>query len=365
MAARVIVAMSGGVDSSVAAALLAREGFAVIGVTLNVWPRLAADEQREDACCSLAAVDDARRVCDRLGVPHYTLNFREVFERTVIADFAAEYARGRTPNPCLRCNEHVKFDELLRRALAMDADYIATGHYAVVRYDEARGRYLLGRGVDEGKDQSYALYTLTQDQLAHVLLPLGRLRKEQTREIAARLQLPVALKPDSQEICFVPDGDYAAFLRRHTGVEPVPGDFVDTSGRVLGRHRGLIHYTVGQRRGLGLATGAPLYVVALDPARNQVIVGAEADLMADWVVADAVNLIAEARLDRPLAVEARIRYRAALVAATAQVGSDGYLVVRFAAPQRAPAPGQAVVLYQDDLVVGGGTILRAGRGPLP
>ncbi len=351
--------MSGGVDSSVAAVLLCEQGYEVIGVTLNVWPRLAPAEAREDACCSLAAVDDARRVADRLHIPHYTLNFRDIFAATVIKDFVAEYQRGRTPNPCLRCNEHVKFGALLRRARALDARYVATGHYARVVFDPARGRYVLRRGLDHTKDQSYALYGLTQQQLAHTLLPLGSLRKAETRRLAAKLGLPVAEKPESQEICFVPDGDYGGFLVGQAGLRPTPGPIVDRHGRLLGEHRGIIYYTIGQRRGLGLAAGRPLYVVAINPQRNEVVVGSEADLYADLLLADRVNMVACERLDGELAVTAKVRYRAPAAEAVVSQPADDRLEVRFSSPQRAITPGQAVVLYQGEDVVGGGTILSA------
>lgn len=361
MANRVVVAMSGGVDSSVAAALLVAEGYEVIGVTLNVWPRLTPSEQltRDDACCSLSAAEDARRVADRLGVPHYVLNFRDIFAAKVIDDFVAEYRRGRTPNPCLRCNEHIKFDALLRRALALGADYVATGHYAIVEHAGPGGRHLLRRGVDANKDQSYALYVLKQEQLARTILPLGRLHKSETRRIAAELGLPVANKPESQEICFVPDNDYGAFLAGYTGLRPEPGAIVDRRGNVLGQHRGIVYYTIGQRRGLALAAGKPLYVVAIDARRNEVVVGEESELYVDELLADEANLIAAPALAGPTRATARVRYRGVEAEAEVTQPTADRLQVRFLRPQRTVAPGQAVVLYQGDLVLGGGTILSA------
>lgn len=357
MAPKVVIAMSGGVDSSVAAALLLEQGYEVVGVTLNVWPKVAPGAaEREDACCSLSAVEDARRVADRLGIPHYTLNFREVFANTVIDDFVSEYAAGRTPNPCIRCNEHVKFDALMRRALELDADFLATGHYARVEFDADRGRYLLRRGTDTAKDQAYVLYTLTQPQLARVLFPLGHLTKPETRARAVALGLPVAQKAESQEICFVTDNDYGAFLRDYAGLRPPPGPIVDRRGNVLAQHRGLPFYTVGQRRGLGLATGEPLYVVALDAAENRLVVGPESELYVSRLLADRLNLIAVAELAGPTAARAKVRYRAAEAEAVVEMQAPDLFSVTFATPQRAPAPGQAVVLYQDDLVLGGGTI---------
>ena len=362
MASRVVVAMSGGVDSSVAAALLVEQGLDVIGVTLNVWPKvLPGSAEREDACCSLSAVEDARRVADQLGIAHYTLNFRDIFAGTVIADFVDEYAAGRTPNPCIRCNEHVKFDALLRRALALGADHLATGHYARAEFDRASGRYLLRRGTDRTKDQAYVLYTLTQTQLAHVLFPLGGLTKAATRERASSLGLAVAQKAESQEICFVPDNDYGAFLRAYAGLQPQPGPIVDLKGTVIGQHRGLPYYTVGQRRGLQISGGKPLYVVSLDLDNNRLVVGGESDLFVDRLVADRTNLIAVPELAGPTEVQAKVRYRATEAAAVAEMVGPATFAVTFAAPQRAPAPGQAVVLYQGDVVLGGGTIRGVSR----
>lgn len=355
--------MSGGVDSSVAAALLVEQGYAVRGVTLNVWPRLTPEDEvgRPDACCSLSSVEDARRVADQLGIPHFTLNVREIFMEKVIKDFAAEYERGRTPNPCVRCNEHIKFDALLRQAAALDASYVATGHYARIGFDVVRGRHLLRRGVDLAKDQSYVLYVLRQEQLARTLLPLGGMTKGETRALAARLGLAVAQKAESQEICFVPDNDYRGFLRRHTGKEPSPGPIHDLSGRVMGTHRGLPYYTVGQRKGLGLVGAQPHYVIALDAERNAVTVGPESELYADCLLAEDTNMIAQAALPSPVQVTAKIRYRSPQAPAEVVQLPDGMLSVRFREPQRAITPGQAVVVYQDDVVLGGGTIASVQR----
>lgn len=362
---RVLAAMSGGVDSSVAAALLVEQGFEVIGVTLNVWPERAASGplDRVDACCSLAAVEDARRVADRLGIPHYTLNFRDIFADRVIANFCSEYISGRTPNPCIRCNAYVKFGALLKKAADLGARFVATGHHARVEYDQGRGRYLLRRGVDPDKDQSYVLYVMTQDQLAHTLMPVGNFHKSEVREMAASRGLPVAWKPESQEICFVPGDDYGAFLQEYVPDAARPGPILDKSGRVLGHHRGIVFYTVGQRRGLGLSGRAARYVIAIDPSRNALIVGDERDLYSSDLVAEDVNYISVAGLTGPTAFKAKIRYRSPEAQALASPLPDNRLAVHFEKPQRAITPGQAVVLYEDDLVAAGGTIASSDLLP--
>ncbi|MCL5676842.1 MAG: tRNA 2-thiouridine(34) synthase MnmA, partial [Firmicutes bacterium] len=275
--------MSGGVDSSVTAALLVQEGYDVIGVTMQTWPDLLdeVEEVRQGGCCSVSAVDDARRVANRLGIPYYVLNFKENFQEKVIDYFVREYTQGRTPNPCIACNRYVKFDELLRRAQALDADYIATGHYAKVERDPVTGRHLMKKSVDRSKDQTYALYNLIQEQLACTLMPLGYYEKTETRRIARGLGLATAAKPDSQEICFVPDNDYKRFVAEQAPAAIKPGPLLDTDGRVLGTHSGLSNYTIGQRRGLGLATGKALYVVDIRPEENAVVVGGREDLKSN------------------------------------------------------------------------------------
>jgi tRNA-specific 2-thiouridylase len=359
--------MSGGVDSSVAAALLAGQGLDVVGITLRVWPWREADDPagRFGSCCSPEAVHDARAVARQLGIPHYVLNSEREFEEAVIGRFVGEYAAGRTPVPCVACNRDIKFGSLLHRARAWGAAGVATGHYARVTRDEPTGRYLLWRSADARKDQSDFLWPLTQEQLAAARFPVGDLSKEAVRERARALGLATADKPESQEICFVPDGDYRAFVRARAPEAFRPGPIVDTGGRVLGRHQGLAAYTVGQRRGLGLAGPRPLYVTALDPVRNAVVVGESAAVEVERIWAEQVNLIAVEALSGPIRVTARIRHSHAPAAATVEPAGPGQVAVRFDTAQRAPAPGQSVVFYQGDLVVGGGVIARGGGRVAP
>jgi tRNA-specific 2-thiouridylase len=368
MADRIVVGMSGGVDSSVAAALLAAQGYDVIGVTLRVWPwREPRDGvQRFGSCCSPETVDDAREVARRLGIRYYLLNSEREFEETVIDDFAREYAAGRTPVPCVTCNREVKFGSLLRRARAWEAIAVATGHYARITRDESTGRYLLWRGRDLSKDQSDFLWPLTQGQLAAARFPVGDLTKAAVRDKARQLQLPTADKPESQEICFIPDDDYRGFLRARVPHAFRSGPIVDGRGAVLGQHQGLANYTVGQRRGLGLSSGRALYVRALDPERNALVVGGAGEVEVDRLWAAKVNLIARQGLEEPLCVTAKIRHTHAPARATIHAaGRDrtgGPMVeVRFETAQRGVAPGQSVVFYEGDLVVGGGVI--ASHGP--
>ena len=355
---RVTVAMSGGVDSSVAAALLLRQGYDVVGVTMRLWtledPEAPLHHRR---CCSVDDNEDARAVCDTLGIPHYVLNFEQEFAATVVDYFCQEYLRGRTPNPCLACNEHVKFRRLLAKALALDADYLATGHYS--RIERNGSGYELWRARDEGKDQSYVLYVLGQEELPRLLFPLGDYTKADVRRIAAELRLPVADKPDSEEICFIPRGDYRRFLAERFPQQP--GDIVDGDGRILGRHQGIGGYTVGQRRGLPARGGEePLYVVGLDPNRNVVTVGHHDELLSDTLWAEDVSFVSGEAPAGPLAMDAKIRYRSEAAPALLTV-ADGHAEVRFERPQRAITPGQAVVFYQGSRVLGGGIIAASGR----
>lgn len=353
--------MSGGVDSSVAAALLVDRGHEVVGLTMNLWPHwLPPADPGFRTCCGAGAIGDARAVAQRLGIRHYVLNMRAEFERAVIEAFCDDYARGRTPNPCITCNRAVKFSLLLRKVQAMGLDHLATGHYARVRYDPRSGRYLLLRACDASKDQSYVLYALQQEQLRHLLFPVGEFTKPRVREVARRLGLRVADKPDSQEICFVPRGRYWEVVASRRPEAARPGPILDRRGRRLGTHPGLGRFTIGQRRGLGVAAGRPLYVVDVDPARNALVVGTEEELLVREIVAHEVNWIAGEAPPHPLRVTARVRHAGKEVPAAAWVDRTGALHVRFDQPQRAAAPGQAVTLYAGEVVLGGGVIERAG-----
>lgn len=357
MKKKVMVGMSGGVDSSVAAAVLLEKGYEVIGVTMQIWPDMPEERRKtEGGCCSLSAVDDARWVADKLGIPYYVLNFKEIFEQKVIEYFKREYLAGRTPNPCVACNRYVKFEALLKKAVSMGIDYIATGHYAKIEYDEGRKRYLLKKSVTEAKDQTYALYNLTQEQLSRTLMPIGDFTKDRVREMARDLGLIVASKPDSQEICFVEDNDYGRFIEENTDADIKPGDFIDTRGNVLGRHKGIIHYTIGQRKGLGIALGRPMFVVDIDVKNNRVVLGEETEVFSKSLLASDLNFISIDRLDGELRVTAKIRYSAKEAPALIKPADNGQVEVIFDNPQRAITPGQSVVFYDGDIVVGGGTI---------
>lgn len=354
---RVVVGMSGGVDSSVAAYILKRQGYDVIGVTMQIWQDKSGEAAaKEGECCSLSAVEDARRVCDMLDIPFYVMNFKNVFEKTVIDYFVSEYLLGRTPNPCIACNKYIKFDALLEKSKALDAEYVATGHYARIMYDEGLKRYIIKKSAAPLKDQTYVLYNLTQDQLSHILMPLGDYNKEQVREIAGELELRTANKPESQEICFVKDNDYGRFISERRGSDVMPGLFVDIRGNKLGTHKGIVHYTIGQRKGLGIALGKPMYVVKIIPEKNIVVLGDEKEVFGKELTASQMNFVALEKLTEPVFVKAKIRYSAKEAAAKViSLGEDRVKVI-FEEPQRAITPGQAVVFYRDDVLIGGGTI---------
>jgi tRNA-specific 2-thiouridylase len=352
---RVVAAMSGGVDSSVAAALLKDAGHDVIGLSMQLYDQRSSPEAF-GSCCSLDDLHDARRVAVKLGIPHYMVNFEDRFRDTVVRDFVSEYASGRTPIPCVRCNADLKFATLVERAAGFDAVAVATGHYARVDFDEDRRRFRLRRGVDAGKDQSYFLFSLTQDQLARAAFPIGALTKADVRARAHRLGLDVADKPDSHEICFVPDGDAGGFIDRHLDEEDRSGEIVDSAGRVLGRHRGVHRLTVGQRKGLGLAEGVPLYVLRLDADARQVVVGPREELGGRSLEASQVNWIDGAAPSSPRRLTARIRHRHQDAPALVTPIGSTRASVEFDAPQIAIAPGQAVVFYDGEEVVGGGWI---------
>lgn len=355
---KVVVGMSGGVDSSVAAYLLKEAGYEVIGVTMQIWQDEDTARQEESGgCCGLSAVDDARRVANALGIPYYVMNFKNEFKDAVIDYFADEYLKGNTPNPCIACNRYVKWESLLKRSLDIGADYIATGHYArVIKLEN--GRYALKKSATSAKDQTYALYNLTQYQLAHTLMPVGEYTKDEIRQIAGNINLRVANKPDSQEICFIPDHNYAGFISEYTGKEPQEGNFVTADGKVIGRHKGIIHYTVGQRKGLNLSMGHPVFVLAIRPETNEVVIGNGDEVYSNTLYAGNLNFMSIEDLEGEMLVDAKIRYSHKGSKCTIRKVDKDKVECVFTEPQRAVTPGQAVVFYQDDIVVGGGTILR-------
>ena len=355
---KAMIGMSGGVDSSVAAFLTQQAGFQCIGATMRLFSNDALGEDQQSTCCSLDDVEDARSVCRRMGIPHYAFNFQDDFRSCVMEKFVRCYEAGQTPSPCIDCNRYLKFGTMLRRAQELGCDYVVTGHYARICRDAQTGRYLLYKAADIRKDQTYFLYPLTQQMLAHTLFPLGELTKPQVREIARLQGFVTARKHDSQDICFVPDGDYVTFLRRQ-GLTLTPGDFLDEAGRVLGRHRGLPCYTIGQGKGLGVAVGRHVYVLEKDRDRNAIVLGDDAALYASSLLASHVNWISGQIPAVPVRCAAKTRYSQVETPCTAYPLPDGGLRVVFDQPQRAITAGQAVVLYDGDEVLGGGTIEKS------
>ncbi len=354
---KVVVGMSGGVDSSVAAYLLIEEGYDVMGVTMQIWQDEDLDiMQEEGGCCGLSAVDDARRIAKSLDIPYYVMNFREDFKKNVIDYFVKEYKEGRTPNPCIACNRYVKWESLLTRSLGIGADYIATGHYAkVVKLDN--GRYALKQSKTIKKDQTYALYNLTQEQLSKTLMPVGDYTKDEIRKIAEKISVRMANKPDSQEICFVPDDDYAGFIESYSGDTFKSGNFVDLSGNVLGTHKGIIHYTIGQRKGLGLNLGRPGFVVEINPDTREIVIGINEDVFSKGCIINKVNLMSISKIEGEMEFTGKIRYSHKPAKCKVSMIDDENMKCVFEENQRAITPGQALVIYDGDVVVGGGTIV--------
>lgn len=356
---KVVVGMSGGVDSSVAAYLLKKQGYEVIGVTMQIWQDEDHFVEAENGgCCGLSAVDDARRVAERLEIPYYVMNFKREFKENVMDYFVAEYLKGRTPNPCIACNRYVKWESLLHRSLEIGADYIATGHYARVE-QLSNGRFAIRNSVTAAKDQTYALFNLTQEQLSHTLMPVGAYTKDEIRAIAEEIGLMVAHKKDSQEICFIPDNDYAGFIDRECGAQvPPPGNFVSVDGEVLGAHKGITHYTIGQRKGLGIAMGHPVFVTEIRPETNEVVLGENVDVFTDRLYANQLNFMSLPDIEGEVELTAKIRYSHAGTRCKVRRTKADEICCEFLEPVRAVTPGQAVVLYDGEYVAGGGIICR-------
>ena len=357
MSKKAIIAMSGGVDSSVAAYLMKKEGYECIGATMKLYDNEDIGIDREKTCCSLSDIDDARAVATSLGMDYYVFNFKDNFEKEVIDRFVNTYIEGGTPNPCIDCNRYLKFEKMMQRMYELEYDYVVTGHYARIEKDETTGRYLLKKGLDETKDQSYVLYNMSQEQLSHTKFPLGEFTKTHIREIADEQGFVNAKKHDSQDICFVPDGDYAKFIENYCGKTFPEGDFVRDDGTVLGKHKGIIRYTIGQRKGLGLSLPAPLYVCDKDVENNRVILSSNEKLFKKELMATDMNWIAIEDISEPIRCKAKIRYKQREADATVEKIDDSKVKITFDEPQRGITRGQAVVLYDGDVVIGGGKIL--------
>ncbi|MDR2346369.1 MAG: tRNA 2-thiouridine(34) synthase MnmA [Planctomycetaceae bacterium] len=366
MSGNVLVAMSGGVDSSVAAIILRNQGYNCRGATMKLVDENLITNNHigkcnlkyRKSCCSLADIEDARSVAYSLEMPFNVFNFTDDFRTNIIERFVRIYCEGSTPNPCIDCNRFMKFDKFFQRGIDLGFDFIATGHYARIEYDPATGRYLLKKGLDVSKDQSYVLYMMTQFQLSRTFFPIGELNKSEVRDIAQKYNLVTADKNDSQDICFVPDGDYASFIERYIGKESECGDFIDKNGKKLGRHRGIIRYTIGQRKGLGIAGAAPYYVCAKNAKDNSVILGDDCDLYSEYVEAADINLISCERIETPSKIKAKIRYRQNEISGTVEQIEDNKLRVKFDSKQKSAAIGQALVIYDGETIVGGGTICK-------
>lgn len=357
MSEKALIAMSGGVDSSVAALLMKEAGFDCIGCTMRLYGNEDAGIPKGHTCCSLDDVEDARAVAYRLDMPYYVFNFADDFNEKIIDKFIRSYEQGITPNPCIDCNRYMKFDKLFDRAEVLGCSYVVTGHYARIEQAD-NGKYLLKKALDPSKDQSYVLYSMTQEQLMHTRFPLGALHKTKVREIAETNGFVNASKPDSQDICFVPDGDYVKVIELRSGHAYPEGDYVDTAGNVIGRHKGIVNYTIGQRKGLGIAFGSPRFVVDIRPESNEVVLGTNDELFGTELMADDFNWIAGEPPAESFRCRAKIRYRQAEQPASARVMADGTVSISFDEPQRAITPGQAAVLYDGDTVIGGGVIKR-------
>ena len=355
---KALIAMSGGVDSSVAAYLMVKQGYECMGATMKLYTNSDIDVPKGHTCCSLDDVEDARFVAQSLNIPYYVLNFKERFKEDVMDKFVNSYENGITPNPCIDCNRYLKFEYLFNRAKELGLDYVVTGHYALIEFNEDTQRYILKKSPFPEKDQSYVLYSLTQEQLAHTLFPLAKLRKTEVRALAEENGFINAKKHDSQDICFVPDGDYVSFIEKYTNKLYPHGNFIDKDGNVLGEHKGIIRYTIGQRKGLGLSLKEPMYVMNINPIDNTVMLGTNDDLFTTTLIADDVNWISIDRLNEPIRVKAKVRYRHTEAPATVAPYEGGKIKVTFDEPQRAITKGQAVVLYDNDIVVGGGTIIE-------